>query len=149
MAEKNKTKHTLWKGTVQSLWEDNITFCTFKSLPSSSNNTNTYNVPFAVRNVHVPFSGIKRYACNTLRSTRDLCYKHLQKRSVPVVCLSPSCSMGLYSTFESWCKGRKRFEWFSLSFFLSFCLWLSLCHEIRRHDCNIYNEISLRAHKAH
>lgn len=48
---------------VQPLWEDlssNKTSCTFISLPSSSNDTNTYNVPFAVRNVYVPFSAIKR-----------------------------------------------------------------------------------------
>lgn len=48
---------------VQPLWEDlssNKISCTFISLPLSSNDTNTYNVSFAVRNVHVPFSAIKR-----------------------------------------------------------------------------------------
>lgn len=49
---------------VQSLEKhlsSNKTACTFKCLLSSSNDTHTSNVPFAVRNVHVLFSAIKRH----------------------------------------------------------------------------------------
>lgn len=106
------------------------TFCTFKSLPSSSNNTNTCNVPFAVRNVHLPFSAIKRYACMRVKTTRAVMLdfiKQNQKHSFPF-CFPETC--------------------FCLSLFPS-VIMTSRWQEQRRHNCNIYSEICLRAHKAH
>lgn len=128
---------------VQSLWEDlscNKTFCTFKSLPSSSDLTNTYNVPFAVRNVHVPFSAMKGYAGNTLRTARDLVTSVYRNRRV--LCLSPSYGIVLFSTLNLsvWVEPSPMFY---LSLSLPVFVPLRLCADLNSRDVIVIFTVKL------